>query len=158
VHAVRYRSFEAFWPYYVSEHRDPRCRWLHFGGTTGFVVVTVICTLTEPLTFVPAAAIALGVGWAAFERDARASSAPFLLLMIAALVAGNPLFLVAPLFAYGAAWFGHFVIERNRPATFTYPLWSLVGDFRMYGQMLRGRMWTGDGSDVAGPVVAPEAA
>lgn len=42
--------------------------------------------------------------------------------------------------SYGLAWIGHFFFEKNHPATFKYPLFSLRADFRMYGLMWRGKM------------------
>lgn len=48
--------------------------------------------------------------------------------------------LLVPVFGYGCAWIGHFAFQKNRPATFTHPLYSLMGDWVMYGQMLRGRV------------------
>jgi len=41
---------------------------------------------------------------------------------------------------YAFAWIGHFVFENNRPATFTYPLWSFMGDWVMWSDILRGRI------------------
>ena len=95
----RFESFAAFYPYYLSEHADPKCRALHYIGTT----------FTFPI-----------------------------------LIAGiliNPIWLLAlPVVGYGFAWAAHFFVEKNRPATFTYPLWSLIGDYKMYFSWLSGRL------------------
>jgi hypothetical protein len=96
----RIPDFGEFWPFYVSQHRRPGTRALHFAGLT--IAFTLIAT-------------------------SAATGRAFLLMW--ALLAG-----------YGFAWVGHFFIEKNRPATFQYPLWSLAGDLKMYALMWQGRM------------------
>ena len=57
------------------------------------------------------------------------------------LVSGNGWWLAAGLLAgYGCAWIGHFVFEKNRPASFSRPLYSFMGDWVMYRDMWRGRI------------------
>jgi hypothetical protein len=97
---ICYSSFAEFYPFYLSQHRTPACRRLHFFGSS----------------------LALGCGLAAI-----ASTNPWWLA--AAMVVG-----------YGCAWIGHALFERNHPATFTHPLYSFLGDWVMYRDMLTGRI------------------
>ncbi|GAB3021015.1 Mpo1-like protein [Bowmanella dokdonensis] len=48
--------------------------------------------------------------------------------------------LLVPVVGYGFAWVGHFFFEKNRPATFTYPLYSLMGDWVMFRDILMGKL------------------
>jgi hypothetical protein len=65
-------------------------------------------------------------------------------LVILALILGivhSPWwFALMPVLGYGFAWVGHMVFEKNRPATFKYPLYSFIGDWVMFFDMLRGRV------------------
>ncbi len=107
----QYQSFVEFWPYYVGEHSDPKCRALHFMGT----------------------------------------SLAFFSLLTAVVLAQWWLLLAVPIVGYGPAWIGHFFIEKNKPATFEYPFWSLIADFKMLCLMLGGKM----GAEVERATAAP---
>ncbi len=97
---MAYASFRDFYPYYLSEHRNPTCRKLHFVGS--WLVLGIIAAT-------------------ALTRNA------WLLLLV-------------PVAGYGFAWVGHFVFEKNRPATFKHPLYSLLGDWVMFWQLLTGKI------------------
>jgi len=94
-----FATFAEFYPFYLSEHRNPTCRRLHFVGST-LVLVAIA----------------------------------------AAIVTRNAWWLApAPFAGYGLAWIGHCFFEKNRPATFTYPLYSLLGDWVMFRDLLTGK-------------------
>jgi len=64
-----------------------------------------------------------------------------LVCLIAAMATGDWIWFAAmPLCGYGFAWIGHFAFEKNRPATFQHPLYSLMGDWVMFWQILTGRI------------------
>lgn len=48
--------------------------------------------------------------------------------------------ILVPILGYGFAWIGHYFVEKNKPATFTYPLYSLMGDWVMFKDILTGKM------------------
>ena len=60
---------------------------------------------------------------------------------IGAVALGHPWYvLLSPVIGYGFAWFGHFVVEGNKPATFGHPWWSFISDYRMIWLMLTGQL------------------
>lgn len=62
-------------------------------------------------------------------------------LLLLFFFTGNPLILILlPFVGYGFAWVGHLGFEKNKPATFKYPVYSLLGDFRMFWDILVGRV------------------
>ena len=64
-----------------------------------------------------------------------------ILIALTAVVSGHlALLWLLPVVGYGFAWVGHFFFEHNRPATFQHPIYSLIGDFRMFADMLTGRI------------------
>lgn len=63
-----------------------------------------------------------------------------LALAITAIYHNIPkLWIAVPIAGYGFAWVGHFFFEKNKPATFKYPLWSLASDFKMYFEIMGGK-------------------
>jgi len=96
----KYKSFEEFYPFYLSEHSNRTCRRLHFIGSALVLIVFAYSVLA--------------LNW----------------LALAAL----------PVLGYGFAWAGHFFFEKNRPATFTYPLYSFIGDWVMFKNILTGKL------------------
>jgi hypothetical protein len=66
-----------------------------------------------------------------------------ILVLVAVVAAGlaRPWWLLCiPLIGYGFAWVGHFAFEKNRPATFKHPLYSLAGDWVMFKDILVGKI------------------
>ena len=68
-----------------------------------------------------------------------AGSTLALVFLVIAVLTGNPMWLVGALVSgYGFAWIGHFGFEKNQPASFRQPIYSFMGDWVMYWQMLTG--------------------
>jgi len=148
---ARIRTFDEFWVYYLGEHADPTTRSLHFLGTTGFIASVFTSLWFSPvLTMAALCASVAVVGIASlFVEPHRASFLPGALVITALIAAAPTIMPFGIVFAYTCAWVGHFNFEGNKPATFKYPVWSLICDLRMYGRMCTGQLWRGDLREVS---------
>jgi hypothetical protein len=64
-----------------------------------------------------------------------------LIIVLTALLSGEwGMLILAPVFGYGFAWAGHYFVEKNKPATFRHPLWSLMGDWVMFKDVMTGKI------------------
>ncbi|KAK1377491.1 putative membrane protein ycf1 [Heracleum sosnowskyi] len=69
-----------------------------------------------------------------------AGTSTSLLCLIYSLMFDLRYLLCVPVVAYGVAWYSHFFVERNVPASFDYPLWSFLCDMKMCGFILTAQM------------------
>lgn len=134
-----YATFDEFYGRYLLEHSDTTCRQLHFLGTS----LLIMAASLQFFSVLPAASLAVAVGLQLcpllrFLETGFLEFGVVLLTFLASgwALGGKPLRLV--LIGYGFAWAGHFFFEKNKPATFIYPTFSLFGDFAMWFQMLTG--------------------
>ncbi len=140
--AQRYKTFSEFWPSYLLDHRTPASRILHFIGTGIFIAVSIYCLLDRPAEYGKASVLSILIGIPFFHMESKKPATAGLLAIVIIAALAHPMILAGILSAYGWAWFSHFKIEKNRPATFSYPLWSLVADFKMWGLMATGKLWS----------------
>eukprot|EP00455_Lapot_gusevi_P037177 TRINITY_DN4148_c0_g1_i1.p1 TRINITY_DN4148_c0_g1~~TRINITY_DN4148_c0_g1_i1.p1 ORF type:complete len:119 (-),score=7.28 TRINITY_DN4148_c0_g1_i1:40-396(-) len=61
-----------------------------------------------------------------------------IMLLLSLIIGEFKYFLFAPLIGYSFAWVGHFIFERNKPATFKHPIYSLMGDYVMFYDLCVG--------------------
>lgn len=91
-----YLSFHQFYPFYLSQHQNPICVWLHVIGSLSVLVTFISLLATQNF-------------WWLFTL---------------------------PVLGYLPAWIGHFFFEKNKPATFQYPLYSFLADWVMCYEVL----------------------
>jgi hypothetical protein len=132
-------TFEEFYPFYISQHADQTCRRLHVIGTA---IILLLSFFEHHIisSMIMAAIMGYGVFVATKEFDHGiiemvAMLSTFLIFMRKLSGSWLKAFAV-PIIAYGFAWAGHFMFEHNKPATFIYPIFSLAGDFRLFGEVI----------------------
>ncbi|KAH8082391.1 hypothetical protein HD553DRAFT_314780 [Filobasidium floriforme] len=113
---TRFASFREFYPFYLGEHANRINRLMHLLGTSA----AVLSTSRVLLSLVP---------YLLARLDLQ-SSKEIKALQLTLGEAGKVILRGIGI-GYACAWVGHFFVEKNRPATFKYPLMSFMGDLRM---------------------------
>ena len=144
-----HRSFPSFYALYLLQHRQPLTKVTHAVGTLLFLS---FCYHEPRLLLAVSAAVAAGAALCPLFRHHAHGGVEGACALGAYFAAGRwatggwRSVLLAPLCAYFWAWVGHFFFEGNRPATFVYPSYSLLGDFRMLAELLTLQLeWDGSG-------------
>ena len=134
-------SFSSFYPFYASEHTDRTNRQLHFAGTCCVILLFLLNPKSVPSLLFSAAVgyilcpMLIGLSHGLVEFACVVS---LFLLMHKLSTGGFGVAVSIPLIGYTCAWVGHFMFEHNRPATFIYPTYSLMGDFYMFSRIITG--------------------
>ena len=96
----RYQTFKEFYPYYLSEHKQPMTKILHISGSLTGLILFMYFIVNNFFSYTP----------------------------------------ISFLPGYGFAWIGHYVFEKNKPATFKYPIYSFIGDWVMLKDIFIGNV------------------
>eukprot|EP00054_Salpingoeca_dolichothecata_P032135 m.265641 g.265641 ORF g.265641 m.265641 type:complete len:182 (-) comp29321_c0_seq1:118-663(-) len=135
-------SWESFYSLYQKEHADSTCRMLHVTGTS---IILLLGLFSRGTILALILSMCLGLFYAELLVGMPNGAAEGALLVLTFFVfnwlftRSNKFALGMLLIGYGFAWAGHFFFEKNRPATFIYPAYSLISDFFMVFQIATGK-------------------
>jgi hypothetical protein len=134
------QSFGSFFPFYVSQHQDDTCVLLHVVATG---VLLVMCVKDYRVALSMGLSALAGLSSKELSRSLShgfvemAIMQGIFLMSMLHMKAPWTRALGVPAVCYGLAWVGHFFFERNRPATFVYPVYSLLGDWKLFANYLQ---------------------
>jgi hypothetical protein len=145
--SAKITAYRDFWPYYLREHAKGPARLLHFLGSTlalaalvGLLASGRVGSVIAPFVIGPLLGWLITRVWRVVPAHDAAFVFTALLFLFEAAVLRDAWLLLPMVAGYLPAWIAHVFIEHNRPATFTYPAWSIASDFRMYFLWLAGRL------------------
>eukprot|EP01012_Entosiphon_sulcatum_P058681 TRINITY_DN82820_c0_g1_i1.p1 TRINITY_DN82820_c0_g1~~TRINITY_DN82820_c0_g1_i1.p1 ORF type:complete len:198 (+),score=28.86 TRINITY_DN82820_c0_g1_i1:36-629(+) len=138
-----YHSWEEFFPFYLTEHSEVTNQQLHFVGTTFVILMGIACPwIFISLGLAGYLGFSLAPLCAGMTTGAVEGAGAILTYVLCARLLSRRWWpaLAVPLVGYGFAWVGHFMFEKNRPATFVYPSYSLFSDFVMWYRIATGQI------------------